>query len=179
MVWYCPKREKCWLRLQCEWVCVCVCVCACVLVAQLCPTLCDPMDCRLPGSSVHEILQARILEWVAIPFSSRCSWPRDWILSLLHCRQILYHLSHQGRPRLYYLYPKMKKKKILQKAASKMAPMDSTCLYSQLCRVLFPEEVVSDQWNISALRRCHLTEVELIYIVVPSAVQQSDTVLHV
>ena len=51
-----------------------------------------------------------------------------------------------------------------------MAPMDSTCLYSQLCRVLFPEEVVSDQWNISALRRCHLTEVELIYIVVPSAV---------
>ena len=60
-----------------------------------------------------------------------------------------------------------------------MTPMDSTCLYSQLCRVLFPEEVVSDQWNISALRRCHLTEVELIYIVVPSAVQQSDTVLHV
>ena len=41
----------------------------CVLVAQSCPTLCDPMDCSPPGSSVHEILQARILEWVAIPFS--------------------------------------------------------------------------------------------------------------
>ena len=41
----------------------------CVLVAQSCPTLCDPMDCNLPGSSVHEILQARILERVAIPFS--------------------------------------------------------------------------------------------------------------
>ena len=40
-----------------------------VLVAQLCPTLCDLMDCSLPGSSVHGILQARILEWVAIPFS--------------------------------------------------------------------------------------------------------------
>ena len=39
------------------------------LVAQLCPTLCNPMDCSPPGSSVHEILQARILEWVAIPFS--------------------------------------------------------------------------------------------------------------
>ena len=46
-------------------VCVCVCVCVCVLVAQSCLTLCDPMDCSLPGSSVHGILQARILEWVA------------------------------------------------------------------------------------------------------------------
>ena len=41
-----------------------------VLVAQLCPTLCDFMDCSPPGSSVHGILQARIPEWVAIPFSS-------------------------------------------------------------------------------------------------------------
>ena len=38
------------------------------LVAQLCPTLCHPMDCSLPGSSVHGILQTRILEWVASPF---------------------------------------------------------------------------------------------------------------
>ena len=37
--------------------------------AQSCPTLCDPMDCSLPGSSVHGILQARIMEWVAISFS--------------------------------------------------------------------------------------------------------------
>ena len=40
-----------------------------MLVTQSYPTLCDPMDCSLPGSSVHGILQARILEWVAIPFS--------------------------------------------------------------------------------------------------------------
>ena len=40
-----------------------------VLVAQLCPTLCDPNDCILPGSSVHGILKARIRGWVAIPFS--------------------------------------------------------------------------------------------------------------
>ena len=40
-----------------------------MLVTQLCPTLCDPMDYSLPGSSVHGILQARILEWVSIPFS--------------------------------------------------------------------------------------------------------------
>ena len=41
----------------------------CVLVAQLCPTLCDPMHCSPPGSFVHGILQARLLEWVAISFS--------------------------------------------------------------------------------------------------------------
>ena len=47
------------------------------LVAQSCPTICDPVDCSPPGSSVHEILQARILEWVAIPFSRGSSHPRD------------------------------------------------------------------------------------------------------
>ena len=48
-----------------------------VLVVQSCPTLCDPMDCSPSGSSVHGILQARILEWEAIPFSRGCSGPRD------------------------------------------------------------------------------------------------------
>ena len=47
-------------------------------VAQSCSTLCDPMDCSLPGSSVHGIFQARVLEWVAISFSRWSSWPRDW-----------------------------------------------------------------------------------------------------
>ena len=47
-------------------------------VAQLCLTLCDPMDCNLPVFSVHGIFQARILDWVAISFSKRSSWPRDW-----------------------------------------------------------------------------------------------------
>ena len=51
-----------------------------VLVAQSCLTLCNPMDCNLPGSSVCGILQARILEWVAIPFSRRSSQPRNWTL---------------------------------------------------------------------------------------------------
>ena len=46
-----------------------------VLVAQLCPTLCNPMDCSQLGSSVHGILQARILEWVAIPVSRESSNP--------------------------------------------------------------------------------------------------------
>ena len=47
-------------------------------VSQSCLTLCDPMDCSLPGSSVHGILQARVLEWVAISFSRGSSQPRDW-----------------------------------------------------------------------------------------------------
>ena len=49
----------------------------CVIVAQSCP-LCDAMDCSLPGSFVHGILQARILEWVAVPLSTGSSRPRDW-----------------------------------------------------------------------------------------------------
>ena len=49
-------------------------------VTQSCPTLCNPMDCSPPGSSVHGILQARILEWVAISFSRGSSQPRDWTL---------------------------------------------------------------------------------------------------
>ena len=48
-----------------------------VLVAQSCPTLCDPMDCSPQCSFIHWILQARILEWVAIPFSRGSSWCRN------------------------------------------------------------------------------------------------------
>ena len=44
-------------------------------VTQSCPTLCDPMDCSPPGSSVHGVLQARILEWVVVPFSRNLSYP--------------------------------------------------------------------------------------------------------
>ena len=46
-------------------------------VAQSCPTLCDPMDCSLPSSSVHGIFQAIVLEWIAISFSRGSSLPRD------------------------------------------------------------------------------------------------------
>ena len=77
-------------------VCVCVCVCYLFLIegrllyniglissiqqhelAMLCLTLCDPLDCSLPGSSVHGILQARILEWVAMPSFRGSSQSRD------------------------------------------------------------------------------------------------------
>ena len=83
-------------------------MCSC---AQLCLTLCDPMDCSLPGSSVHEIFQTRILEWVAISSSRGSSRPGDqtrvswvscigrWILYLCttHEANILYIVSHGRR----------------------------------------------------------------------------------
>ena len=58
-----------------------------VFIAYWCLTPCDPMDCSPPGSSVHGILQARILEWVAIPFSRGIFPTQGWNLGLLHFRQ--------------------------------------------------------------------------------------------
>ena len=60
---------------------------------QSCPTFCNPMDCSPPGSSVHWILQARILEWVAMPSSRGPSQPRDQThISYVSCiGRVLYH----------------------------------------------------------------------------------------
>ena len=69
---------------------VCVCVCVCVLAAQSCRTFCDPMDCSPPGSSVHGIPQAGILEWVAICSSRGSPQPRDWTC-ISHVSWIHYH----------------------------------------------------------------------------------------
>ena len=55
--------------------------------------LCDLMDCIPPESSVHGVLQARILEWVMISYSTRSSWPRDWTHISCIGRQILYHFA--------------------------------------------------------------------------------------
>ena len=68
---------------------------------QLCLTSCDPMDCSLPGSSARGILQARILEWVSMPFSRRFSWPRDGTHVSCISRKIIYHLS-QGSLQLLH-----------------------------------------------------------------------------
>ena len=56
--------------------------CCCFLIAQLCLTLCDPMNYSPLDSSVHEISQARVLEWVAISFFQGSFWPRDWTQGL-------------------------------------------------------------------------------------------------
>ena len=67
---------------------------------QSCPTPCDPMDCSLPGSSVHGILQSRILEWVAISFFRVLANP-----GLPHCGQTVNHLRPPGKPDLAMGYP--------------------------------------------------------------------------
>ena len=68
-------------------------------VLQSCPALCSPMDCSLPGSSVHGILQARILEWACHALLQESFLPQGLNLCLLNCRWILYPLSHScGSP---------------------------------------------------------------------------------
>ena len=67
----------------------------------LCPTLCGSMDYSLPGSSVHGISQAKILEWVAISFSRGSFQPRDQTCISCIDRWILLPLSHQGSPYLF------------------------------------------------------------------------------
>ena len=86
--------------LEVTWVLWTV-VCPCVLVTRVCLTLWDPTACSPPGSSVHRILQARILEWVTIAFSRGSSQPRDRTrISCISCigRQILYHGATREAP---------------------------------------------------------------------------------
>ena len=76
-------------------------VCVHAKSLQLCPTLCNPMNYSPPGSSIHGILQARILEWVAMPSSRGSSQPRDQThVSYISCigRWVLYHWHCLGSP---------------------------------------------------------------------------------
>ena len=81
--------------------------CCCCLVAQPCPTLCDPMDCSPSGSSVRGILQARILQWVAMPSSRGSSRPRDrtHVSPALQTDSLL--LSHQRSTTSLYIFPSL------------------------------------------------------------------------
>ena len=74
-------------------------VCLCVLVAQSCPIVCDSIYYSPSGSSVHGVLQARILEWVAIPYAGGILLTQGSNLGLLHCRRMLYRLSYEGSPK--------------------------------------------------------------------------------
>ena len=105
--------------------------CYCCLVARSC-RLCDPMDCSPPGSSVHGISQARILEWVAIFFSMGSSWLRDqtWIT----CIADTLLLSQYGRP--YIWWSKLKYICIFNKCSilvlkTSLFPLPN--VYSSLC----------------------------------------------
>ena len=84
--------QECWQRnLESRDIQLCK---ACCSVAQSCPVLCNPMDCSLPGSSVHWILQARILEWVATCFSKEVLLIHEilvvWVTKNLHAKYLFY-----------------------------------------------------------------------------------------
>jgi len=81
-----------------------VCVCS---VVQSCLTLCDPIDCSLPGSSIHGIFQARILEWLTISSSRGSFWPRDQTcISCVSCigKHVFYHwVTWKAQAEAYFM----------------------------------------------------------------------------
>ena len=92
---------KSFSKLYLCYMCVCVCVC---VVAQSCPTLCDPVDCSSPGSSVHGVLQARILQWVAVPSPGDLPNPRGiepMSLCLLYWQASSLPLAPPGKPYIH------------------------------------------------------------------------------
>ena len=91
-----PPQPETWIPEQ-EHFLLCVC-------AHLCLTLCNPMDCSPPGSSVRGFLHAGIVKWVAVPFSRGSSWPGDWThVSCVSCigRWVLFYSNHLGSPTFY------------------------------------------------------------------------------
>ena len=96
------------------------CICY-VCVAQSCLTVCKPTDCSPPGSSVHGIFQARILEGVAMPSSRGSSWPRNQTCVSCIGRQILYHYATREAP---YLLSEVEWSEIAQSCPTLCDPMD-------------------------------------------------------
>ena len=104
-------------------VCVYVCVCVHAKSLQSCPALCHSTDCSPPGSSVHGILQARKVAWVAMCSSRASSQPRDGtLISYVSCagRQVLYHSCHLGDPKSTVLNLKNNKRVKLMKVGNRM-----------------------------------------------------------
>ena len=115
--------------------------------AQSCPTLCDPVDCSLPRFSVHGILQARILEWVAIPFSTGSSRPRNWTrVSALLIK------SEKRRKKIWDLQKKEPKNLNDSQYSWKTLPMKSNT-YSI-------KKMHSPLWETRADRWIHLSDAE-------------------
>ena len=107
-------------------------------VAQSCPILCDPMDCNLPGSSIHGIFQARVLEWVAISFFRGSSPPRDQTLaSRIAGRCFMFSATreaqhHLGSPHTFLVGPNLLKKILAYNYCSRIF-INSISFLSQKC----------------------------------------------
>ena len=117
-----------------------VCMCA-----QSCLTLCDPMDCSPPGSSVHGILQARILEWVAISFLQGSFPTQGSNPGLLHWQVDSLPLSHLGSP---YLYHNFLKKTLNHQSCSILMKLLGRYIYIYILKI--------DAWFFSQRSWCKL-----------------------
>ena len=129
-------------------------VCLWAKSLQLCLTICDPMDCSPPGSSVHGILQARILEWVVISFS-RGSPPRDWtcISRIAEDSLPLSHLKNLSPSLvlflLFYLSFFLRDWSILgSKFPQKMYLHTKPWIWSLLNPLDFPFILLAAQWHL-------------------------------
>ena len=113
--------------------------------------LCNSMDCSLPGSSVHGILEAKILEWVVIPFSRRSSWPRDRTL-VSHIADRLLLSEPPGKPSLTLGYVLIRSDQISRSVVS-----DTLRLHeSQHARPPCPSPTPGVHWDARPLRQwCH------------------------
>ena len=118
----------------CIFRCVCVCnVCMRAKLLPSCPTLFDPMDRSPPGSSVHGILQARILEWVAISYSRGSSQPRD--------QTHVSYISSTGRWVLYHHLPPGKLVSVIIEKRYKDVRMQKS--FSVVALSIFPASLPS------------------------------------
>ena len=113
------------------------------MCAQSCPTLCNPMDCSPPGSSVHGIFLVSLLEWVAISSSRGSSWPRDWTWVSYIGRQVLCHLNDWRYLPPWALVSYSNCQEMVSTwcwiSDSKwMYPKQNSSFSSQTCNILFP-----------------------------------------
>ena len=97
-----------------------ICWWVCVKLLQSCPILCDLVDCSPPSSSVHSILQARILDWVAMPSSRKSSWPSNWT----HISCGVYTSEPLGKPLYIHIYAHICISAVMQLCLTLCQPMD-------------------------------------------------------
>ena len=124
-------------------------MCSCVR-AQSCPTLCDPMKCCPPGSSVHGVFQARIQEWVAIPFSWGSSQPRDRT-------QVSYIAG-----RFFTAREQSKEKEFKLNLSYKL--MGSWCPMQSGSEYMFPQRFIGWNRNVSSYRDAGKHPVQLFHV---------------
>ena len=158
------NAEAIFLNLQENWssyIIVLILSVSKMLVSQSSPTLCSTLDCSPPGSSAHRILQVRVLEWVAMPFSRGSSQPRDWTHVSCIAGRFFTSISKEVWKPLCHLPKLMKTFNPLAMGETWKAPFSSPLSVAQCpknimdscIRAEAKETVCSGKLGISASRR--------------------------